>query len=92
MTQVTFPANSKLKVNLEGESHNIAFEQPVLSVEFCDGSSVPLYGKALRTRNMLGSLLFIAVITIFYFANENTELRSEINKIKPPLSLNPAGK
>ena len=72
------------------ETQDVSFEQPVHSVEFYDGSSVPHRNRllleagreALKTRYILGSLLFIAVITIFYFANENTELRSEIDRIE----------
>ena len=82
-------SNNCIKVNLISETHDIYFEQPVHSVEFSDGSSVPLNRKAIRTRNILGSLLFIAVITNFYFANENMRLKGKlitatdvVNKIK----------
>lgn len=34
------PDKCKLKVNLKGESQNVSFEQPVASVEFCDGRGI----------------------------------------------------
>ena len=55
---MTCSANSKLKVNLEGESHNISFEQPVYSVEFPDGTC---------TRRHIPSRSFITGIVIGAF-------------------------
>lgn len=67
------PTSHTIKVNVKGETHNVSFEHPVDSVE-CLRSNM--------LRNVLSFLLFIAVITIFYLANKNTELKSEIYKIE----------
>lgn len=65
----------KIRVKLQGETQDVSFEQPVSAVEFDNI-------RPLQSKNVLSFLLFIAVITIFYFANKNTELRSEINRIE----------
>ena len=67
------PNKCKLKVNLKGESQDVSFEQPVDSVEFCDGRggcSRPLSNKRFYQGIVLGSVL-CAVIIIGWFELTN---------------------
>lgn len=69
----TLPTSHTIRVNVKGETHDVSFEHPVDSVECLRSNTL---------RNVLSFLLFIAVITIFYFANKNTELKAEIYKVE----------